>query len=126
MLKHYRMHGEQIASIAQTMKEMYNVRRVDSDVSGRSESGGATRSLHTDRGMEGGDPRLAVIMMPTKRKTFQRFTSPGSVPHSAPAHRDLLPVQCFRCGDAFPETDFLYTKKSGLCISCWERKIKVV
>jgi hypothetical protein len=76
MLKHYRMHGEQIASIAQTMKEMYNVRRVDSNVSGRSESGGAARSLLKDAGMEGGNPRLAVIMMPKKKENLPEVHFP--------------------------------------------------
>jgi hypothetical protein len=36
--------------------------------------------------------------------------------HQVPA------IRCFRCGEKFPVTDFYYTKKSGLCIPCWEVK----
>jgi len=40
------------------------------------------------------------------------------------SHRHSIPaIRCFRCGESFPVTDFISTKKSGLCIPCWERKI---
>jgi len=35
---------------------------------------------------------------------------------------DIARIRCFVCGDHFPVTDFLYTKKSGLCIACWEKR----
>jgi hypothetical protein len=39
-------------------------------------------------------------------------------------HMHSIPeLRCFRCGGAFPVTDFLRTKKSGLCVPCWDRKI---
>jgi formylmethanofuran dehydrogenase subunit E len=108
------------------MKAMYNVRRADSNVSGRFESGGAARSLHKIAEKPEDNLRFTVRKIPKNSISSKDPVHKGSVTHSAPAHRALLPVQCFRCGDAFPETDFLYTKKSGLCISCWERKIKVI
>jgi len=49
--------------------------------------------------------------------THDAYAIPESHEFSIPA------VRCFRCGDMFPVTDFLSTKKSGLCISCWETKI---
>ncbi|MDP3563667.1 MAG: hypothetical protein Q8R70_04185, partial [Methanoregula sp.] len=46
-------------------------------------------------------------------------TFPGT---EAPGHTGTA-IQCFRCGDGFSVTDYLYTKKTGLCISCWEARV---
>jgi formylmethanofuran dehydrogenase subunit E len=29
-------------------------------------------------------------------------------------------IKCRSCGENFTELDFAYTKKTGLCIPCWE------
>jgi hypothetical protein len=125
MPKAYRMHGEQIASIAQTMKELYHVRRIDSDKTGRSESGGATRSLHTVLDKAGVNSQLTGRAMSKKRRPSRGSLQSVSTTDSPVVQEAGSSIQCFLCGDNFPETDFHYTKKSGLCISCWERKIKV-
>jgi hypothetical protein len=33
-------------------------------------------------------------------------------------------MRCRQCGEQFPVLDFYYTKKTGLCIPCWEAKVK--
>ena len=117
MLKSNRIHEEQIESISRAMKELYHVRRTELPV------------LHTNRFRAGaiGCAGLGV--------SHQANPSAGTLPENqcdgntiSPAglsQRNLPAIRCLRCGDAFPVTDFLYTKKTGLCILCWEAKIKV-
>ena len=53
----------------------------------------------------------------------------GTVPEtSAPVpecERPKMPgIRCRQCGEMFPVLDFHYTKKTGLCIPCWEAKVR--
>ena len=32
-------------------------------------------------------------------------------------------MRCLRCNTRIPEMDYLYTKKTGLCIPCWEEQV---
>jgi len=44
-------------------------------------------------------------------------------PEDSALYEPVLPtIRCFRCGERYPVTDFLRTKKSGLCESCWKPK----
>jgi hypothetical protein len=119
MLKSYKIHEEQIANIAREFKERYHTRRSDSQLPGR----GGTGNEQEQNGKNGSPLR------PRVRKTIWE-TGPVKGPFSE-GPDDLLPkmetpcrtvtaIRCFRCGVDFPVADFLYTKKSGLCIDCWE------
>ena len=126
MHKSYKMHDAQLASIAQTIKQMYHVRRFDSVANpGRSETGSVPRPQNNDTGMRRATPRNTVRTMAETGTPSKGFVHPESAPESAPVKQARPSIKCSRCGDNFPEQDFLYTKKSGLCISCWEVKMKV-
>jgi len=126
MVKPNRIHEQQLASIAQTMKDLYHVRRVDSILRiDMSENHTATRSVQKDVGRVGDNPQLMGSTRPKNSRPFKGSIPPESAPESALVQRELSSIKCFRCGDEFPQRDFLYTERSGLCISCWESKIKV-
>jgi formylmethanofuran dehydrogenase subunit E len=126
MLIRYRMHGEQIANIAQTMRELYHVRRDYSSTnsSPRTDNSTVSRDIHDEMG--GANPRFSVRNTAKNVKPLKSRKRKGSGTDPAPAQQSLLAIKCSRCGDTFPVTDFQYTKESGLCIPCWELKIKVM
>lgn len=126
MFKSYRLHEKQLAGIAQTMEDLYGKRQPDSaNGTSRSRKSKSARALHNDAVFSGVESRQMIKPVTKKWRPSQRAVHPKSAQLSALGKQDLLPVQCVRCGDAFPKADFEYTKKSGLCISCWEIKIKV-
>ena len=126
MIRSYQMHEEQIASIAQTMKDLYQVRRIHSPSErSRDTAGAAARPQCRDATTTGTNSRLAATTMAKVGGHPEQFMYPGPASANAPAQRYIPSIRCIRCGDDFPVMDFLYTKKSGLCISCWEIKIGV-
>ena len=108
MIRSHRMHEDQIAGIAQTMKDLYQVRRI-----------------HSQPVMSGNAGRTAAVTM-TIEERAERSGYPEPAPANPPAQRNIPSIRCIGCGDGFPITDYQYTKESGLCISCWEIKIGVV
>ena len=122
VLKSYKIHEEQITKIAREFKERYHTRRPDSQLPGWGGTGN-----EQEQSGKNGSP-----LHPRVRKTIWE-TGPVNGPESD-SQDDLLPkmeipgrtvtaIRCFRCGINFPVTDFLYTKKSGLCIDCWEESV---
>jgi hypothetical protein len=120
------MHGEQIANIAQTMRELYHVRRDDSSANSIPGTVNSAMSQDICDEIEGGNPRFSVRNTAKNVKPLKSRKRKGSGTDPAPALQSLLAIKCSRCGDTFPVTDFQYTKESGLCIPCWELKIKVM
>lgn len=122
VLKGYRIHEEQIRSVARFFQELYQVRRPDSLQAG----GAVTGNGKPADGKTGSASRMRV------RKTVWET---GPVEGSAMEGRnDLVPemeipvhtitaIRCHRCGVDFPVADFLYTQKCGLCIDCWEEMV---
>jgi len=122
------MHEEQIAGIAQTLKDLYWVRRIHPLLeTSRDLAGAAAPPHYRDAPTTGTNLRLAAITTSEARgQPEQPITFSGSVSATAVEQGGIPSIRCMRCGDDFPISDFLYTKKSGLCISCWEIKIGVV
>jgi hypothetical protein len=125
MLKSYKMHEAQLAGIAQSMKELYNMRRPEPSqpASTRFRTGTPSRNRPANATLGTGSRILHQNDSGGDCVTITRYeNNPGPRNTSS----ETLPViRCSRCGDEFPVTDFLYTKKSGLCIACWEAGIKV-
>jgi hypothetical protein len=120
------MHEEHLARIAQTMKELYHVRRNDAnanDIPGTGE-GAVSRGVPDKKGEA--NPRFPVRNSIKNVRPVKSGKYKGPQTEAAQAQQSLSAIKCFRCGDAFPVTDFLYTKETGLCIQCWEAKIKVI
>jgi formylmethanofuran dehydrogenase subunit E len=108
------------------MKDLYGKRQPESTAgTSRLRQSTSARALHNDAIFAVADSQQTIKPVTKKWRPSQRSVCPKTKPLSATGQKDLLPVQCVRCGDAFPKADFEYTKKSGMCISCWEIKIKV-
>jgi hypothetical protein len=115
------IHEEYIKKIAQTLNAPYQVRKVES---GLQETSGTVRTQKNC-------PESAGIN-PTHRQKFRGKDrkSNGMAPNNNRYKRLSLEVslssvpamQCIECNDRFPLMDYLYTKKTGLCIRCWEEK----
>ena len=87
-----------------------------------------TRIIRVSKTMkESADAKSTIIPTDTDKAVTGFRQVPQMTPdvHPVPEfHGYSIPViRCFRCGDTFPVTDFISTKKSGLCISCWKTKI---
>ena len=122
MFKGYRIHQEQLANVARNLKELSVTRLPDPQPSVRSGKGRAK----TKTGMTGrtASPRVRKTVWKTDTLKEPVKHLPADILYGTEAHGSMAPVnRCLRCGEDFPGTDFLYTKKTGLCISCWEAKV---
>lgn len=109
MFSSHRIHEEQIKKSAQSLKALYQVRNAESVIYERS---GVVRSQ---------------VRQPEKSPCkYGEGTNPASdycrdkklpLDLSSP---QIHAMRCIRCNARIPVTDFLYTKKTGLCIPCWE------
>lgn len=118
MIKSYRIHQEQIKKVEQSLKAPYLIHKAEScmhETSGRA-------GIQIER------PEHTAVTRPTRR---QKFPGPGrkTSDWESDDKRELqlfpspLPaIRCTRCSARMPMMDFLYTKKTGLCISCWEER----
>jgi hypothetical protein len=119
VFKGYKIHQEQIENVKRTLKEFCQTRQPEPSPAGRTgmlkpvlEKGiinRVRRSRVRNTVWETGLEKGPVTDMPADM-------SPGT---EAQGHTATV-IRCFRCGDGFPVSDFQYTKKTGLCISCWE------
>jgi hypothetical protein len=116
MLPSHRIHAEQIKKVAQNMKALYNIRHAEPGI--QKNSGWAGTRVNRTK------PASTTVT-----QLYASQTRNGNVPAFNNGNADIIsadPVpalRCMRCNDHFLVTDFLYTKKSGLCISCWEVKV---
>jgi formylmethanofuran dehydrogenase subunit E len=112
MFRSHRIHEEQIKKSAQNLKALYQIRNTGSAT---TESSGLAvqqairpeKSHGKDRGATGN-----LSMDNRHIQSPEAFTPP-----SIPARR------CKKCNARIPAIDFLYTKKTGLCIPCWEEQV---
>ena len=115
-LKGYRIHEEQVRNIAQCFRELYHIRRTSRQVPSRNkkEAGDMIGSGGTHDGhiWVTGTVRGPILYSPEENPSS--WKSPCSMKRA---------VRCVHCGIDFPVADFLYTKKSGLCIDCWEKQV---
>jgi hypothetical protein len=122
VFKGYKIHEDQIANIARNLKEHCHTRRHDSQQPSHSRRGNVKQTNgKTGNALcvrirktvwETGPVEEPVIN--SQKNLLPRMETPG---------RAVTAVRCFRCGVDFPVADFLYTKKSGLCIDCWEEMV---
>ena len=123
VLKGCKIHLEQIENVARTLKESTRTRRPDPLPAGRT---GNRKPVQQNSGItdSAGHSRVRNTVWATGAvkgpvTDVPTYTSSGT---DSP-ELNLPVIRCFRCGDGFPVLDFLYTKKTGLCISCWETKV---
>ena len=126
MLKSYRLHEEQLANIAQALKQMYHLMHINSIAnSGTSGTREIERVQSLDSFQISDAQGLKVGTNQKKNRSAEKWGSRKSVPDPVHFERETS-VKCSQCGETFPYIDFLYTEKSGLCIICWEKILKVV
>jgi hypothetical protein len=121
VLKGYKIHQEQIANVARTLKESTQRLRPEPLTIAHAgkrkpatKSGTTGSAVHSPRNIVWGTGAVKGSVTNVQTDTPPGTEETGQI---TPA------IQCFRCGDGFPVTDFLYTKKTGLCIPCWEAKV---
>jgi hypothetical protein len=119
MQKSYRTHQEQIEKVAKSLKELYYAPRSGQPTAVRqkSEQKGRVSRLENLAGTQKRVWTTHPVKTPGIVGRDAYVHSPGSSPLTVPAMR------CTRCNTRFPKADYLYTKKSGLCITCWEAKV---
>jgi|GEM_PF-4515445 hypothetical protein len=68
-------------------------------------------------------PGMRTATLPYDEKVCGVAHSAGreDVPTIREVHYTVA-IPCRRCGEQYPLSDFYYTKKTGLCIPCWEEK----
>lgn len=111
MFRSHRIHEDQIKKTAQALKAPYQVRNT---VSVTAENSGLAvqqvikpvESHGKERGCSGN------LLMDNRHKQSPEALSASSIPA----------IRCKKCNARIPTTDFLYTKKTCLCIPCWEEQ----
>jgi len=122
VLKSNKIHEDQIANVTRDLKELYYTRRPDSQPPHCSGKGGGKQKNEKT----GCAPRLRVRKTIWETGPVEEGMMDGKghlVPKMETPGRTVTAIRCFRCGIDFPVADFLYTKKSGLCIDCWEEMV---
>ena len=121
MLESFKVHSERVESIAKSLKDL-------SHSPGTSVAQGkilpGPGSQHPIRYQKAAGI-IASRTYSLGAGTCNARSSPEPRPGTdcpEPEGHSMPAIRCFRCGDEFPVTDFLYTKKSGLCIPCWEKR----
>ena len=121
MFKSYRIHQEQIRNVALSLKKINQNKKPDPLASQRARNRTPTQNCSRN-----GNAALLHVQKPlreigaVKRRAKNILT--GTSPETEASALNTLAIRCLRCGEKFPVTDFLYTKKSSLCIPCWEEK----
>jgi hypothetical protein len=120
MIKFQRLHDEQIKKVAQSLKAPYHARNTES---GKQEISGAVRTQIKSPEPAGTSQMLQLKSRSRSRKNTGMAPKDSRDERPLPQLNPVAVMQCIQCGDRFPVTDFLYTKKTCICISCWERKV---
>lgn len=120
-LKGYRIHEEQVKNVVERFRELYHLRRTRPSISCSAQNEKASFGM-------AGNP---LPMLPSGSGIWVTGTVKGPLLYSpddnAPVWKSPVSmsraIRCVHCGIHFPVADFLYTKKSGLCIDCWEKQV---
>ena len=118
MIRSYRIHQEQIKKVEQSLKAPYLIHKAESCMHETSNRAGTQIKR----------PEHTAVTRPMQRQKF-----PGPCWKTSDRESDdkrelrLFPpplpaIRCIRCRACMPMMDFLYTKKTGLCIPCWEEQ----
>jgi hypothetical protein len=122
VLKGYRIHEEQIRNVARNFRELYHARRPDLQPAGRTGRG----DVKQPNRKTGSASRVQVGKTVWETGPMEGSGAEGQdnllLEMETPG-RTISAIRCYRCGVDFPVADYLYTKKSGLCIDCWEEMV---
>jgi hypothetical protein len=122
VLKGYRIHEEQIRNVARSFRELYHARRPDLQPARRP----GTANVKQPHGKTGSASRVQVGKTVWETGPAERSMGEDQnnlLPNMETPGRTITAIRCYRCGVDFPVADYLYTKKSGLCIDCWEEMV---
>ena len=111
------IHQERIKKVELMLKEIYVVRKPESYIDETYDS--AKMSINQR------EPDASSLKPIGKNSKFNKLTAirKKQNENSSELASSLVPaIQCVECRDLFPQIDFFYTNKTGLCIDCWERK----
>jgi hypothetical protein len=120
MFVQQRIHQDQLQQMTEMIKMLYNVRKQDrEDIPCEEKTLQRTREwLVPDA--PGSTPFGKDLRGTFRRKQFSPAAGRGR--KHAPGQLGFA-TRCTQCGGSFPEPDYLYTEKTGLCISCWESRV---
>lgn len=121
VLKGYRIHEDHIRNVARTFVELYHTRRPHLLPAGHagkklkqgSETALGTTHTRVSKTIWGAGPVQEAATHEHDEKNHDPIIPPSPI----------TAVRCYHCGVNFPVADFLYTKRSGLCIDCWEEMV---
>jgi hypothetical protein len=103
------VHHEQIQRMSESLRIMYSQRKEK-----KPQSMQGCISVYRDQGaVSPGSPGIRNNAVPESGSDLAAAEGPR-----VPA------IRCRQCGERFPVLDFHYTKKTGLCIPCWEAKVR--
>jgi hypothetical protein len=103
------VHHEQIKRMSESLRIMYSQRKEK-----KPQSMQGCISVYRDQGA-----------VSPGSSGMQKAGTPDTGAGIAVRERPKVPaIRCRKCGEQFPVLDFHYTKKTGLCIPCWERKVR--
>jgi len=121
MFKSYRIHQEQIRNVALNLKKISQTKKPDPLTSQRAGNRTPIQNCSIN-----GKAALSHLQKPLRQtcavKRRAKKIQTGTTQKTGASVFCALAVQCLQCGENFPMSDFLYTKKTNLCISCWEEK----
>jgi hypothetical protein len=121
MISSHRIHQEYIKRVEQSLKAPYLIRKAEpcmDETSSRVRTQikrpkPAVGASIIQRQKFPGEGWKTSDLASNNSLEVQLFTPQSST-------FPVIAVKCIRCGSCMPIMDFLYTKKTGLCISCWE------
>jgi len=107
----YRVHQEHIRRLKKYLKVIYSQR-----------SGAKDWRIPEHSPVSPGEN--AGMPLPSQGETppVSSTVETGEVP-PAGERRHKFPIRCRQCGEGYPLLDYYYTKKTGLCIPCWEENV---
>jgi hypothetical protein len=111
MFSSHRIHEDQIKKAAQSLKALYHIR--NTGFATTESSGLAVQQVIRPEKSQGNE-RGATLNLSMDDRHNQ---SPDAFTTSPIPDR-----QCKKCNARIPAIDFLYTKKTCLCIPCWEEQ----
>ncbi len=121
MISSSRTHEDQIRKVTQNLNAPFQIRKAESGRYDRSITG---RTQSTESQPAGSHPVRQQEFLDTDQERDDAVPDDDQeLLDSDPLSRPMASQrQCIRCSARIPAMDFLYTKKTGLCIPCWEEQ----
>jgi len=94
MISSYRIHQEQILKVAESLNAPYQKKTGKVSIVAEKTKSAPKRPVPAHR-------TRPAVQKPTQQPETE--------------------CRCHQCNAGIPKMDYLYTQKTGLCISCWEK-----